>query len=43
MDSGNPGLPGLWRTRPDLGAAVDLGTGQLTESLGLQGDPTSPS
>lgn len=38
MDSGNPGLPGLWRTHPDLGAAVDLGTGQLTvaaERLGV--------
>lgn len=38
MDSGNPELRGLWETRPDLGAAGDLETGQLAvaaEHLGV--------
>lgn len=35
MDSGNPGLPGLWRASPDLGAAVNLGIERLTVAAGI--------
>ena len=35
VDSGNPGLPGLWRTSPDLGTAVNLGIERLTVAAGI--------
>ena len=35
MDSGNPELPGLWRTRPDLGAAGDRQLTVSAEHLGV--------